>query len=253
MKIVSRAGWGARRPRSLTYVHPDRRTGVMIHYSAASAGQSVRSIQDYHMDKRGWSDIGYNFLIHSVTGVIYQGRGWNLLGAHCAGYNTENIGICVIGKDRPEAQDVSEAARASIRWMIGQARRRIGARLRVLGHRDRGATACPGDELYAWLSDDMPTGTTPEAPEAPEASDWKARAVMGLTTIRKGDRGADVRKSMGLLAAAGYPPANSFRSDGTPDGIAGRGWGSALIRFQTRRRITVDGVCGPQTWMELLR
>ena len=46
----------------------------------------VRSIQDYHMDDNEWSDIGYSFLTCG-DGKIYEGRGWNTVGAHTRGYN----------------------------------------------------------------------------------------------------------------------------------------------------------------------
>lgn len=249
MDIVSRQEWGAAPARAVAYTTWAKRTGWMLHYSAASPDQTPRAIQDYHMRSRGWSDIGYNFLVHSRTGTIYEGRGWRVIGAHCAGYNTANIGVCVIGGDRADVQDVSDAARASLRWHYAEAQRRAGHQLVSLGHRDRGTTACPGDELYGWLRAGMPGTPVP----APAPDNWERTAIMALDTLRIGQRGPDVRKSQGLLAAAGFPPAHSFRSDGTPDGIAGTGWLSAVRGFQARREIGVDGVVGPQTWGELLR
>lgn len=48
------------------------------------------------MDSNGWSDIGYSFLIGG-DGNIYEGRGWNVLGAHTQGYNSVGYGVCFIG------------------------------------------------------------------------------------------------------------------------------------------------------------
>jgi N-acetylmuramoyl-L-alanine amidase len=56
----------------------------------------VRSYQDYHMDSKGWNDIGYNFLV-GEDGNVYEGRGWETVGAHAPTYNTKSIGICIIG------------------------------------------------------------------------------------------------------------------------------------------------------------
>ena len=39
----------------------------------------------------GWSDIGYSFLVGG-DGKVYEGRGWNHVGAHTSGYNSEGIG-----------------------------------------------------------------------------------------------------------------------------------------------------------------
>jgi len=45
---------------------------------------------------RGWSDIGYNFLIMN-DGEILPGRPIHKKGAHCKGHNHDSIGICLIG------------------------------------------------------------------------------------------------------------------------------------------------------------
>lgn len=36
-------------------------------------------VQNYHMDTKGWADIGYNFLV-GEDGLAYEGRGWDRLG-----------------------------------------------------------------------------------------------------------------------------------------------------------------------------
>lgn len=251
MQIISREQWGAAAPKSVSRVPWSQRTGVMIHYSAASVNQTVRAIQDYHMRVRDWSDIGYNLLVRASTGQIYMGRGWDVLGAHCAGHNTGNVGICVIGADAAGRQDVSDAARASVRWLVGEIERRAGRDLALLGHRDKGSTACPGDELYTWIKRGMPGGTPAPVP-TPAPAGWEERARMALDTIKQGSRGPDVKKSQALLAAAGFVPRDSFTSAHRPDGVAGDGWGDACEAFQRSRGIKADRECGPITWGELL-
>lgn len=44
----------------------------------------------------GWADIGYNFLV-GEDGHIYEGRGWETLGAHTGEWNPVSFGICVMG------------------------------------------------------------------------------------------------------------------------------------------------------------
>jgi len=44
----------------------------------------------------GWNDVGYSFLV-CEDGRVYEGRGWNVLGAHTLGYDEIAIGICIIG------------------------------------------------------------------------------------------------------------------------------------------------------------
>lgn len=48
------------------------------------------------MDQKGWSDIGYNFLV-GEDGNVYEGRGWDKQGAHSKPFNSKSIGICIIG------------------------------------------------------------------------------------------------------------------------------------------------------------
>ncbi|MEV0805721.1 N-acetylmuramoyl-L-alanine amidase [Micromonospora sp. NPDC050200] len=166
MQIVSRTQWGARQPRSVDTVAASRRRRFVVHYSAASPDQTPKIIQAYHMDSRGWSDIGYNFLVDD-DGRIYEGRGWDVVGAHAAGYNTESIGVCFIGRDRSGVVDASPAVRRAIRWLYDEACRRAGRPLTRNGHRDVGSTACPGDELYAWVRAGMPVDEPAPAPRPP--------------------------------------------------------------------------------------
>lgn len=151
MKIISRAEWGARAPRSRSTVTWGQRTEFVVHYSEGPTTQTVRSIQDFHMDGNGWADIGYNFLV-DVQGRVYEGRGWLTVGAHAPGHNTSGIGVCMIGRDG----DATPAAKRAIRAVYDEAGRRAGRSLRKLGHRDVYATSCPGDQLYAWVRAGMP-------------------------------------------------------------------------------------------------
>lgn len=151
MDIISRAEWGARAPRARSTVTWADRSEFVVHYSEGPPTQSVRSIQDFHMDDRDWADIGYNFLV-DVDGRVYEGRGWLVVGAHAPGHNTSGIGVCMIGRDG----DATAAAKRAIRAVYDEAGRRAGRSLRKLGHRDVYSTSCPGDQLYAWVRDGMP-------------------------------------------------------------------------------------------------
>src|SRR5687768_9817876 len=112
MNIIGRKEWGARSPKDSHTTTWASRTGVMYHWSGTDVEPSIKSIQNYHMDTRGWSDIGYNFLVKNSTGEIFEGRGWLVIGAHCAGHNTANVGICVMMDDDTKLTD---AAKKSLR------------------------------------------------------------------------------------------------------------------------------------------
>ena len=157
MDIITRAEWGARpREGTATYVAPGERRYFVVHHSNGPVTQTVRAIQDWCMDGRGFADIDYNFLVRGSTGQIYEGRGWDVRGAHTVGYNTTGVGVCIIGSDQ-----CSDAAKLAVRWLYAQYNKRCGRTLAIRGHRDLDATACPGDRNYAWVHAGMPAPANP--------------------------------------------------------------------------------------------
>lgn len=178
--IITRAQWGARAPRAVVHTPWSSRTRFATHYSGATHTQTVRQIQNYQMDTRGWVDIGYNFLVDR-DGHIYEGRGWDTIGAHIAGHNTESIGVCHIGQDG----DHTMSSLRSIRYLYDLATVRGGGReLRKNGHRDLGSTDCPGNQLEAWVKGgmvvDLPTPTPTPVPHG-----LLEDGVLGPLTIRR--------------------------------------------------------------------
>ena len=71
---------------------------IIIHCSATREGQDipVEVIKDWHVNGRGWSDIGYHFYI-DIKGEIHKGRDIARIGAHCSGHNRNSIGVCYCG------------------------------------------------------------------------------------------------------------------------------------------------------------
>jgi len=71
---------------------------IIVHCSATREGENytVDTIRSWHVDGRGWSDIGYHFYI-DLYGEIHKGRDIAKIGAHCSGHNRNSIGICYAG------------------------------------------------------------------------------------------------------------------------------------------------------------
>ena len=71
---------------------------IIVHCSATREGENynVDTIRSWHVDGRGWSDIGYHFYI-DLHGEIHKGRDIAKIGAHCKGQNRNSIGICYCG------------------------------------------------------------------------------------------------------------------------------------------------------------
>ena len=275
MAFHNRAAWGARRPKSRNVVAPGDRKEFVVHYSTGQElgrtdyAEWVKQIQNYHMDTKDWSDISYNFLI-ADNGDIFEGRGWDVIGAHSPGHNTIGIGVCFLGNDDPGVKDVSEAARKSYRWLAEEADRHCGKKLVRLGHKDtqrKGYTSCPGEELHSWVHAGMPlaeeqppapvpapsnepsappapTPTPQPAPAKPAEHDWTTEIIMNLPTLKQGANGQHARNLQGLLVANGQSV--------TADGDFGPKTAAAVKRFQKAAGLSADGIVGPKTWRALL-
>lgn len=83
---------------------------LIIHCSDSTFGDASR-IKEWHLE-RGWSDIGYHYVIcngykykgeelgaNVLDGEIQVGRPIERAGAHARGHNTHSVGICLIGVD----------------------------------------------------------------------------------------------------------------------------------------------------------
>src|SRR5690606_28751950 len=106
--IYSRAQWGAdERMRDKSSLRYGTISAGFVHhtvnandYTAEQVPGIIRSIYAYHTRSRGWSDIGYNFLVDRF-GRIWEGRYGGVdkavVGAHTLGYNDYAFAMSAIG------------------------------------------------------------------------------------------------------------------------------------------------------------
>ena len=170
-ELVSRAQWGAKNPTGRTSLPNTSLLGLAVHYSAAIADtvadhglcdDRVRSIQAYHMNSNGWNDIAYNFLA-CQHGYVYEGRGFGIRSAaNGTNYGNEHfIACCFLGGDIVGRDDVTDLGREAIRWVVAEMKRRVDTAKAVVCHSDLKATACPGNELRAWVRLGLPLPVPP--------------------------------------------------------------------------------------------
>lgn len=232
--IIPRSAWHARAPKnhiSTTWAH---RTEFVVHHSEGPTTQAVRAIQDFHMDTRGWADIGYNFLVDDA-GRIYEGRGWLVIGAQATGHNTSGIGVCYIGMNSP-----TDAAKHSIRAMYDEANHLAGRTLAKHGHGQlsQNNTSCPGSSLLAWVKAGMTSPGGQPAPTTPHAEPWPGRLLRQPPIMT----GTDVRSWQARMQQRGWSM--------TVDSAYGPQCEKVCRAFQESHGLAVDGVVGKLTWDE---
>jgi hypothetical protein len=190
--FVSRAGWGARAPKSVTRRDLTRNTA---HYGGPSPWPSAadrsgparfaattdharcpticRAYQAYHMDTRGWQDIAYSSLVcpHRTR---YEGRGKDVRTAAngtTAGNNASHATCYIAGEGDPLPDGTKQAYLDE------------SARLDGLDavHSDWKSTACPREPVRRWVKAGMPAPTPP-----PPEDDLPYTEKQLLAIIEKG-------------------------------------------------------------------
>lgn len=248
----------------MAYVH---HTVVFPHYGAEEADDVVRAICLFHVEQRGWWDIGYNFMVDRF-GRIYEGRAGGMarpvVGAHASGFNDQSVGIAVVGDYdvHPVPPAALEAVSVVIAWKAAlhgfdpngwaEVVASDGANPRlsryptgtpvpvpaVSGHLDTAVnTECPGRHLYAAIPDIRSRA-------AQLARSWPQDQP---ETTLTGDPASGLVERVELLAPPLFAPAGGPPALPDPAGNSGR-WlweltvlaltGSAAFRGSAARNRT---------------
>lgn len=72
--------------------------------SDVKSHDDISVIRKWHIEERGWRDVGYHFFIQS-NGNVQKGRPIEKIGAHCLHQNADSIGICMHGKSGNFTED----------------------------------------------------------------------------------------------------------------------------------------------------
>ena len=75
--LVRRADWGAKPPKGRPKEMAAPVKYLFLHHSAGKDGdaRTVRAIQSFHQQSRGWSDIAYTWLYSPLLRTWFEGRG----------------------------------------------------------------------------------------------------------------------------------------------------------------------------------
>lgn len=178
VRLVTRAEWGARPPRSTSPLAPS--FGTTAHWegphmgwpwSHAACSSLVRGIQRFHMDSRGWADIAYSY-VACPHAHVFEGRG---IGRRTAANGTNHgnnvaYAVCYLGG---EGDPFTEGGRRAMRAIFDHLDAHGGAGPGRNCHRDWKATACPGDVICGWVRAGLPVEDPPPSEPEPETPGGK--------------------------------------------------------------------------------
>ena len=131
----------------------DRWRYIVIHHSGSDAS-TPEGMRDWHVNGRGWKELGYHFVIGNGVGYadgrIYVSARWDkqMHGAHCKTpdnrYNKHGIGICLIGNLEAHAATYKQIESLA-RLVSFLSREGDISRSQILTHGGvTNRTACPG-------------------------------------------------------------------------------------------------------------
>ncbi|KAK3548687.1 hypothetical protein QTP70_016435 [Hemibagrus guttatus] len=156
VSVIPRSAWKAADVQIREKLHKPAEKLIIHHTALWSCWSHMQSIsqlihiQHLHIHERGFNDIGYNFLVDQ-TGVVYEGRGWGIVGAHAKTHNHNSVGVAFMGNFNDESPSLQ--ALSAVRALIqhGVAKGYLQPSFEILGHRDIADTQCPGEKLYSSL------------------------------------------------------------------------------------------------------
>jgi len=136
-------------------------TSIIVHHTATPQTWTLEKTRAYHKGK-GWSDIGYHYLIERDPLLLRIGRRAGRVGAHAKGANAKSVGIVIVGsflEEKLDRQTLCFAAQAVADLCVSYGLKSSD----VYGHNQVGTTAtvCPGfsmDDLRARVSEILSKG-----------------------------------------------------------------------------------------------
>jgi hypothetical protein len=167
---------------------------------------------------------------------VYRLRGWNNYGAHRGDVdgdgvsnNKEIIPVLFIMSGQPQYPPPNLNMLNSFERLRAYFEAEVGTGLYLYGHRDLMATACPGDNIYAYVKTHRKSTDEPPVPVL-EDDDM----------LEVGDRGAAVARLQGLINGVGYEP--KLVEDGIfgPKTLGGVRW--AHSKYELPVRDGADGL-----------
>lgn len=249
----------------------DRIQAVVIHHTVTTNSYQPDAVDDLlravhfgHVRINGWCDVGYNFLVDRF-GTIWEGRSGGIdraiIGGHAKGFNASTVGVALLGQHHPGASPsavrpstaAEEALAHLAAWKLSlhgvdpsgstwlKNRSTSGPQRlapdqwhlvpTVLGHRDLGATSCPGNfgiEVVRRLAGSLTTSRPSEVPHRyPDWAPFPNGPGFVVATSRGGLRPAGSAALPGVGEPATQDAGPQALPSPPPVAVAATGAGSA--------------------------
>ncbi|NWU73276.1 PGRP2 amidase, partial [Pterocles burchelli] len=102
-----------------------------------------------HLQPTPVDPSGSRSFVVGSDGYLYQGRGWDWVGAHTKGYNTKGFGVGYVGDFSTTLPDPDTIALVRDGFLPCAVRTgRLQRNYTLRGHRQMGHTDCPGNSLF---------------------------------------------------------------------------------------------------------
>lgn len=173
LSVVSRYAWGGgagrndrkHAPALVTVHHTDGHPRTLFSDSV----EEMRGYRAYHMNERGWADIGYHFVIDGA-GRVLEGVHSDIVASHTLNNNTNNLGVAVMGNFEPGHDKLNDKQKVSLQGLISyiafdygmntqercdykrQGKKRSGYCF-VRPHMHFKPTDCPGADIMDYLDE----------------------------------------------------------------------------------------------------
>ena len=181
---------------------PAHKTTIMIHCldtpkgwrDGQSADRIMREVTRWHVKERGWSAVAYA-MICTPSGDWAKGRDldgdgdvWEETGAGARGWNTNTIHLALQGGHGGSADDkfADHYTPEQDKWLretIAEIQTLAGRELKVIGHNEVSAKACPCFNVSEWLTV-KPVEAKPKVRTKPTQSKTiQASVVQGASAV----------------------------------------------------------------------
>ena len=129
-------------------------------WATRTTAQKTAEVKRWHVEDRGWRDIGYHYLIDR-NGYVIAGRPLNQVGAHTQGKNTGTVAIALFGGHGSASTDAFQENYTpeqdkALRSLIAQLQSKYPTITKVTGHNQYAKKACPGFYVPNWLAQGQP-------------------------------------------------------------------------------------------------